>query len=62
MQKGATLDGARSLFATILSPEVNGHIAEQLPAIAWQHGWYQSVESARGGNCSNAHSIGASMD
>ncbi|REE20960.1 outer membrane protein OmpA-like peptidoglycan-associated protein [Paraburkholderia sp. BL27I4N3] len=31
MQKGATLDGARSLFATILSPEVNGHIAEQLP-------------------------------
>jgi outer membrane protein OmpA-like peptidoglycan-associated protein len=31
MQKGATLDGARSLYATILSPEVNGHIAEQLP-------------------------------
>jgi outer membrane protein OmpA-like peptidoglycan-associated protein len=31
MQKGATLDGARSLFATILAPEVNGHIAEQLP-------------------------------
>jgi outer membrane protein OmpA-like peptidoglycan-associated protein len=30
MQKGATLDGARSLFTTILSPEVNGHIAEQL--------------------------------
>ena len=33
MQKGATLDGARSLFATILSPEVNGHIAEQLPRL-----------------------------
>ena len=33
MQKGATLDGARSLFATILSPEVNGHIAEQLPQL-----------------------------
>ncbi|MFL9857599.1 OmpA family protein [Paraburkholderia madseniana] len=33
MQKGATLDGARSLFATILSPEVNGHIAEQLPQV-----------------------------
>jgi outer membrane protein OmpA-like peptidoglycan-associated protein len=31
MQKGATLDGARSLFATILSPEVNGHMVEQLP-------------------------------
>ncbi|MFM0152827.1 OmpA family protein [Paraburkholderia sediminicola] len=33
MQKGATLDGARSLFAAILSPEVNGHIAEQLPQL-----------------------------
>ena len=33
MQKGATLDGARSLFATILLPEVNGHIAEQLPQL-----------------------------
>lgn len=33
MQKGATLDGARSLFAMILSPEVNGHIAEQLPQL-----------------------------
>lgn len=33
MQKGATLDGARSLFGTILSPEVNGDIAEQLPQL-----------------------------
>ncbi|CAE6685943.1 OmpA family protein [Paraburkholderia domus] len=33
MQKGATLDGARSLFATIVSSEVNGHIAEQLPQL-----------------------------
>ncbi|RKE25305.1 uncharacterized protein DUF937 [Paraburkholderia sp. BL23I1N1] len=33
MQKGATLDGARSLFAAIISPEVNGHIAEQLPQL-----------------------------
>ncbi|RKF41665.1 OmpA family protein [Paraburkholderia fungorum] len=33
MQKGATLDGARSLFTAILSPEVNGHIAEQLPQL-----------------------------
>jgi outer membrane protein OmpA-like peptidoglycan-associated protein len=33
MQKGATLDGARALFAAILSPEVNGHIAEQLPQL-----------------------------
>ncbi|CAB3805259.1 OmpA family protein [Paraburkholderia fynbosensis] len=31
MHKGATLEGARSLFTTILSPEVDGHIAEQLP-------------------------------
>jgi outer membrane protein OmpA-like peptidoglycan-associated protein len=31
MNKGATLEGARSLFTTILSSEVNGHIAEQLP-------------------------------
>jgi outer membrane protein OmpA-like peptidoglycan-associated protein len=33
MQKGATLDGARALFAAILSPEVNGQIAEQLPQL-----------------------------
>lgn len=31
MQKGATLDGARSLFAMIVSPEVDSHIADQLP-------------------------------
>ncbi|HEX7909528.1 MAG TPA: OmpA family protein [Paraburkholderia sp.] len=31
MQKGATLDGARSLYTTILSSAVNDHIAEQLP-------------------------------
>ncbi|MDE1181203.1 OmpA family protein [Paraburkholderia sp.] len=30
MHKGATLEGARSLFATLLSPEVNAHIGEQL--------------------------------
>ncbi|NKJ47998.1 flagellar motor protein MotB [Burkholderia sp. SG-MS1] len=31
MHKSATLEGARLLFTTILSPEVDGHIAEQLP-------------------------------
>jgi outer membrane protein OmpA-like peptidoglycan-associated protein len=31
MHKGATLEGARSLFTTIMSPEVNAHIGEQLP-------------------------------
>jgi outer membrane protein OmpA-like peptidoglycan-associated protein len=33
MQKGATLDGARSLFTTIMAPEVNAHIGEQLPQL-----------------------------
>lgn len=33
MHKGATLDGARSLFATILSPDVNAHLAGQLPQL-----------------------------
>jgi outer membrane protein OmpA-like peptidoglycan-associated protein/uncharacterized protein YidB (DUF937 family) len=33
MQKGATLDGARSLFTAIMAPEVNAHIGEQLPQL-----------------------------
>ena len=33
MQKSTTLDGARSLFTAILSPDVNGSIAEQLPQL-----------------------------
>jgi outer membrane protein OmpA-like peptidoglycan-associated protein len=33
MHKGATLDGARSLFTTIMAPEVNAHIGEQLPQL-----------------------------
>ena len=33
MHKGATLEGARSLFATIMAPEVNAHIGEQLPQL-----------------------------
>jgi outer membrane protein OmpA-like peptidoglycan-associated protein len=44
MQKGATLDGARSLFATILSPEVNGHIAEQLPQLLGSTGGMSQLE------------------
>lgn len=46
MQKGATLDGARSLFATILSPEVNGHIAEQLPELLSSTAGISQLESA----------------
>ncbi|WP_345812145.1 OmpA family protein [Paraburkholderia sp. PREW-6R] len=30
MQKGATLEGARSLFTAIMSPEVDTHVGEQL--------------------------------
>jgi outer membrane protein OmpA-like peptidoglycan-associated protein len=33
MQKGSTLEGARSLFTTIMSPDVNAHIGEQLPQL-----------------------------
>jgi outer membrane protein OmpA-like peptidoglycan-associated protein len=33
IQKSTTLDGARSLFTAILSPDVNGSIAEQLPQL-----------------------------
>ncbi|MFM0549891.1 OmpA family protein [Paraburkholderia sediminicola] len=46
MQKGATLDGARSLFATILSPEVNGHIAEQLPHLIGSTNGVSQLETA----------------
>ncbi|MFM0119732.1 OmpA family protein [Paraburkholderia sp. RL18-101-BIB-B] len=46
MQKGATLDGARSLFATILSPEVNGHIAEQLPHLVGSTNGVSQLEMA----------------
>ena len=33
MQKGATLEGTRALFSTIMAPEVNAHIGEQLPQL-----------------------------
>jgi outer membrane protein OmpA-like peptidoglycan-associated protein len=33
MQKGSTLEGTRSLFAAIMSPDVNAHIGEQLPQL-----------------------------
>ncbi len=33
MQKGSTLEGARSLFTTIMSPDVNAHIGAQLPQL-----------------------------
>ncbi|MEZ0605122.1 OmpA family protein [Paraburkholderia sp. IW21] len=46
MQKGATLDGARSLFAAVLAPEVNGHIAEQLPQLLGSTGGVSQLESA----------------
>jgi hypothetical protein len=46
MQKGATREGARSLFATILSPEVNGHIAEQLPHLIGSTNGVSQLEMA----------------
>ncbi|MFL9869670.1 OmpA family protein [Paraburkholderia fungorum] len=46
MQKGATLDGARSLFAAILAPEVNGHIAEQLPQLLGTTAGVSQLEGA----------------
>ncbi|HZZ11011.1 MAG TPA: OmpA family protein [Paraburkholderia sp.] len=45
MQKGATLDGARSLFATILAPEVNAHIADQLPQLLGSTASVSQLES-----------------
>ncbi|WP_153074346.1 OmpA family protein [Paraburkholderia bonniea] len=33
MNKSATLDGARSLFTTLLGPQVNAQISEQLPQL-----------------------------
>ncbi|CAB3786408.1 Outer membrane protein A [Paraburkholderia ultramafica] len=45
MQKSATLDGARSLFATIHSPEVNGHIADQLPQLLGSTSSVSQLES-----------------
>lgn len=46
MQQGATLDGARALFATIVSPEVNGHIAEQLPHLIGSTNGLSELEMA----------------
>jgi outer membrane protein OmpA-like peptidoglycan-associated protein len=44
MQKGATLDGARSLFTTIMAPEVNAHIGEQLPHLLTTTGGLSELE------------------
>ncbi|RFU43765.1 OmpA family protein [Paraburkholderia sp. DHOC27] len=33
MQKGSTLEGTRSLYSAIMSPDVNAHIGEQLPQL-----------------------------
>jgi outer membrane protein OmpA-like peptidoglycan-associated protein len=46
MQKAATLDGARSLFATVVSPEVNGRIAEELPVLTGSTGGVSELENA----------------
>ncbi|MGF6722645.1 outer membrane protein OmpA-like peptidoglycan-associated protein [Paraburkholderia sp. GAS41] len=46
MQKGATLDGARSLFATIMAPEVNAHIGDQLPQLLTTTAGLSQLESA----------------
>lgn len=45
MHKGATLEGARSLFATIFSPEVNAHIGEQLPQLLGNTSGLSQLES-----------------
>jgi outer membrane protein OmpA-like peptidoglycan-associated protein len=45
MHKGATLEGARSLFATICSPEVNAHIGEQLPQLLGNTSGLSQLES-----------------
>ncbi|WP_144157596.1 OmpA family protein [Paraburkholderia sp. BCC1885] len=46
MHKGATLEGARSLFATIMAPEVNSHITEQLPQLLSTTGGLSQLEGA----------------
>jgi outer membrane protein OmpA-like peptidoglycan-associated protein len=46
MQKAATLEGARSLFATVVSPDVNARIAEQLPHLTGSTGGVSELEGA----------------
>lgn len=46
MQKGATLDGARSLFATIMAPEVDAHIGEELPHLLASTAGLSQLEGA----------------
>jgi len=46
MQKAATLEGARSLFATVTSPDVNARIAEQLPYLTGSTGGVSELEGA----------------
>jgi hypothetical protein len=45
MQRAATLEGARSLFATVVSPDVNARIAEQLPHLTGSTGGVSELES-----------------
>lgn len=45
MHKGATLDGARSLFAAIMAPDVNAHIGEQLPQLLATTGGLSELEA-----------------
>lgn len=46
MQKGSTLEGARSLFTTIMSPDVNAHIGEQLPQLLSSTAGMSQLEGA----------------
>lgn len=46
MQKAATLEGARSLFATVVSPQVNGKIGEELPHLTGSTGGVSELENA----------------
>lgn len=46
MNRGATVDGARSLFAMIMSPQVNAHLGDQFPQILASTAGMSQLESA----------------
>jgi len=46
LHKGATLEGARALFTTIMAPEVNAHIGEQLPHLLASTAGLSQLEGA----------------
>jgi len=46
MHKGGMLEGARALFTTIMAPEVNAHIGEQLPHLLASTAGLSQLEGA----------------